>query len=411
MFGVTDMLEKAGHEVIPFSVRYSRNRPTPWSEYFVEPIAGDDEVYFRDHSFSFRALSRGLQRAFYAPDVYAAVSRLAADCRPDVALVQHYLRKLSPSLLVALRDAGVPIVVRLSDFAMVCPGAHLLRAGQVCRLCITKGFASAIRHRCVQGSLGVSAVTCASMWYARRRHYFDLIDTFIAPSAIMRTEMIAGGFAAERIVVLPTFVDAGLFDAGAVRERRIVYVGRIVPGKGVDVLLEAFARLTHHDDLGDIELHIAGDGDDPDYVARLSERARQISPNIRFLGEQTADDVRRLLSSALFSVVPSIWYENLPNAMLESLAAGTPVAASDVGSMCDVLEGSAAGFLFTPGDAADLADRLADALSRPEELKRMSVAARRLAETRYAPATHLTSLIDVLEKARARGATATRATR
>ena len=121
MFAASEMLERAGHEVIPFSVRYTRNRETPWSEYFVEPIAGDDEVYFRDHSWSLGALALGLQRAFYAPDVHASVSRLVASANPDVAVVQQYLRKLSPSLLVALKEAGVPIVVRLSDFGMVCP--------------------------------------------------------------------------------------------------------------------------------------------------------------------------------------------------------------------------------------------------------------------------------------------------
>jgi len=75
MFAVTDMLERAGHEVVPFSVRCSSNRETPWSKYFVEPIAGDDEVYFRDHSWSLGAITKDLQRASYARAVRASVSR------------------------------------------------------------------------------------------------------------------------------------------------------------------------------------------------------------------------------------------------------------------------------------------------------------------------------------------------
>lgn len=410
MFAVTDLLEKAGHEVVPFSVRYSRNRQTPWSEYFVDPIAGKDEVFFREHSRSLRSLTRGLQRSFYARDVYAAVSRLAAVCRPDVALVQHFLRKLSPSLLVALSDVGVPIVVRLSDFSMVCPEAHLLRDGQVCRRCLTGGLSSCLRYRCVQGSLGVSAVAGASLWLARRRRYFDLVDTFIAPSAIMREEMIAGGFDGERIVVLPTFVDATGFEAGAVRERRLVYVGRLSPEKGVEVLLDAFEKLIGRQGLGDVELHIAGDGDDADYVARVTARGRQISPQVKFLGALDAGAVRRLLSSALVSVVPSLWYENLPNALLESLAAGTPVAATDLGSMRDVLRGTEAGLLFGAGDAADLADGLAGLLSRPDRLMRMSEAARSLAESVYSPQVHLAGLTGVLERACKRTPVTTRPT-
>jgi glycosyltransferase involved in cell wall biosynthesis len=403
MFAVTDMLERAGHEVIPFSVRYSRNRETPWSEFFVEPIAGDDEVYFRDHSRSFGALTKGLQRAFYAPDVHASVSRLVAASKPDVALVQHYLRKLSPALLVALKDAGVPIVVRLSDFAMVCPEAHLLRDGRTCRRCITHGLHFSVRYRCVQGSIGVSAVACASMWFAKWRRYFDLIDYFIAPSATLRDEMIAGGYDGSRIVVLPTFVDAAQFHPRGVRERRIVYVGRLSPEKGVDVLLDAYERVLRDEGLRDIELLIAGEGE-PAYTGQLVARAWRISQQVKFVGSLDSEGVRRLLSGALLSVVPSLCYENLPNAMLESFAAGTPVAASDSGSMREVLRGTDAGFLFRPGDPGDLADGLVTVLSQADTLKRMGRSARLLAESRYDPETHLRGLLRVLGAARDHGA-------
>jgi len=403
MFAVTEMLERAGHEVIPFSVRYARNCETPWSQYFVEPIAGDDELYFRDHSRSLGALTRGLQRAFYAPDVHASVSRLVATAKPDVALVQHYLRKLSPSLLVALKEAGVPIVVRLSDFGMVCPEAHLLRDGRVCRRCITHGLYSSVLYRCVQGSAGVSAVTCASMWFGKWRKHFDLIDYFIAPSAILREEMIEGGYDGSRIVVLPTFVDAAQFDPDGVRKRRIVYVGRLSPEKGIEVLLDAYERVLRREGLSDVELLIAGEGERA-YAGQLVARARRVSQQVKFVGTLDAEGVRRLLSGALLSVVPSLCYENLPNAILESLAAGTPVGASDLGSMAEVLRGTDAGFLFRPGDPSGLAEGLVSVLLRPDTLTRMSTSARALAESRYSPERHLRGLLRVLEAVRDSGA-------
>jgi glycosyltransferase involved in cell wall biosynthesis len=405
MFAVTEMLERAGHEVIPFSVQYRRNRETPWSQYFVEPIAGDDEVYFRDHSRSLGALTRGLQRAFYAPDVHASVCNLVAAARPDVALVQHYLRKLSPSLLVALKDAGVPIVVRLSDFGMVCPEAHMLRDGRLCRSCITHGLLSSVWYRCVQGSLGVFGVVCASMWFAKWRKYFDLIDYFIAPSSILREEMIEGGCDGSRIVVLPTFVDAAQYDAEGVRKRRVVYIGRLAPEKGVHVLLDAFERMLRHEGMSEFELVVAGEGERT-YAAQLVAQAQRISQQVKFVGTLDAEGVRRLLSGALLSVVPSLCYENLPNAILESLAAGTPVAASDLGSMAEVLRGTDAGFLFRPGDPSELADSLASVLSQADTLKRMSRSARILAESRYSPQAHLSGLLQVLNGAQGRSTAA-----
>lgn len=398
MFAVTEMLERAGHEVVPFSVRYSRNLETSWNEYFVEPIAGDDEVYFRDHSWSLRAVNRALQRAFYAPDVSRSLSKLVTVAKPDVALVQHYLRKLSPSILVGLKHAGVPIVVRLSDFGMVCPEAFMLRERQVCRRCITHGLLSSVRYRCVQGSLSVSAVTCASMWFAKWRRYFDLIDYFIAPSAVMREQMIEGGYDGARIVVLPTFVEAPQLDRGGTRGRRIVYVGRLSPEKGIEVLLDAYQRMLPREGLGDVELLVAGEGVAA-YTAELVARGRQISPQVKFLGMLDAEAVGGLLSGALLSVVPSLWYENTPNAILESLAAGTPVAASDLGSMGDMLRGTDAGFLFRPGDSGDLADVLECALLQPDTLARMSRSARAVAASQYSPEAHLGGLLRVFERA------------
>ncbi len=232
MFNVTDMLESHGHEVVPFSVRFTGNRPTPWEDYFAPPIAGEDAVYYREHGHSPRSVVRGLQRAFYSREVYEALQRLVRAWRPDAAIVLHYLRKLSPSVLVALKEAGIPIIVRLSDFGMLCPEQHMLRDGSVCSLCITHGLRSSVRYRCVQGSFPVSAAACASTWFWRWRKYFDLVDRFIVPSSIMYEKMVEGGYDPSRIVVLPTFVQAGPFDADSVREPYIAVRRAADPREG-----------------------------------------------------------------------------------------------------------------------------------------------------------------------------------
>ena len=402
MFGVTAMLERAGHTVVPFSVRYAENRPTPWSEYFAEPISGDGAVYFKDHSRSLGALHRGLQRAFYAPDVHAAVRRIVDVAEPDVALVQHYLRKLSPAVLVALKDSGVPIVVRLSDFGMVCPANTLLRRGRVCRLCVTGSLVHGVRYRCVQGSLGVSAVACAALWFARWRRYFDLVDYFVTPTALLREQMIDGGYDGSRIIVLPTFVDASRFDADRVRERRIAYVGRLSPEKGIETLLDAYRQLVARQEFADIELVIAGAGDEA-YAERLRAKSHAGASAVRFVGMLDDDEVQNLLNGSLLSVVPSLCYDNLPNSILESFAAGTPVIASDLGSLTEVLRGTDAGVLFRPGDSGALADALASTLRQSAILAHMSGSAISLAESRYSPEMHLDGLLRVLRGATSGG--------
>lgn len=399
MFAITELLERAGHEVVPFSVRYAQNEPSPWEGYFVDPIAGEREVYFRQHSWTPRAVRKSLERAFYSREVYDSLSRLVRDERPDVALVLKFQRKLSPSVLTALRDGAVPIVVRLSDFGMVCPEQHLTRDGHICEDCVgARLYWPSVRYRCVQGSLAASAVDALALTHARSRGYFDAIDRFIAPSSVMREKMIAGGFAAGRIVRLPSFATLDAHAGSGQRARRICFVGRIEPIKGVDVLIDGFAELVRRPGFQDVELVIIGDDATPE-AERVKRRAedRRVA-NVVFRGVGDAAAVTRVLSTSALSVVPSICHENLPLALLESLSCGTPVVGSDVRSIAEVLEGTGAGSLFRSGDAGDLARVLGTLLRDPSRLAAMRQAARHLAVECYSPQTHLTGLVRLFDE-------------
>ena len=125
MFNVIDALTEQGNDIIPFSIHYTRNRSTPYAPYFIEPLGSRDEVFFRQQRMSSKSAFKTVSRLFYARDVERAVTKLVNETKPQIAYVLHYLRKLSPSLLVGLKKAGIPIVVRLSDYAMLCPQAPL----------------------------------------------------------------------------------------------------------------------------------------------------------------------------------------------------------------------------------------------------------------------------------------------
>ena len=167
----------------------------------------------------------------------------------------------------------------------------------------------------------------------------------------------------------------------------------------MEVLLDGYARmLKDSEQLKDVELLIVGQGES-DYGSALRAKAQRISPLIRFTGYLDADAVRKVLSQSLVTIVPSLWLENSPNAALESLAAGTPVLASDLGSMREMLLGTRAGSLFTPGSASSLHLALESLLLSPKTWVEMSQAARALAETRYSPTEHIAKLTAILSSA------------
>lgn len=409
MFNVGRSLAERGYEIIPFSIRYTRNEPTPYDRYFVEPLGSPDEVLFRQQRLTLPSLKRTLLRLFYDSDVESAVVRLVGDTRPQIAYVLHYLRKLSPALLTGLKKARLPIVVRLSDYGMLCPGFHCLRDSMPCGLCVGGDLWPSIRYQCVQRSRVASGLNAIATMYHRFRRFFNLIDVFVVTTRFMYDMMARAGFAESRLKWIPTFVDGSVFrpsDSSA-RDGYIAFGGRLEEIKGLEVLVDAVAWLrTHRSDL-DLKLKLAGTGD-PQYIERIrrSIREKNLGEVIDMVGMLGTKDLVALLSRAVVSVVPSLWYENLPNAILESYACGTPVLASNLGSLAEcVIEGET-GFLFRPGDAHDLAVKLTYILDNPGLASTMSAKARGVAETTYSPAMHIRSLEELFagleEKNRAR---------
>ncbi|MEW5773557.1 MAG: glycosyltransferase family 4 protein [Thermodesulfobacteriota bacterium] len=399
MFGLMDLMAAAGHECVPFSVRYARNRPSPWDSHFVPPLAGEDEVYFDQHRWTPRSALRTMSRLFYSPEVAHAARRLAREARPQAAYLLQYLRKLSPSLAAGLKRSGLPVVARLSDFAMLCPQAHLLRRNRPCTLCVGRSILPSVLHGCVKNSRTVSLVNALATWLHNAADLFRHVDCFVTPSRFMRDTMLSAGYAPDRIRHIPTFVDSRTFrpcpkDS---EPERIVFVGRLDRPKGLEILVRAAAELKAGGLLRGRRIEIAGQGDQ-DYVRELTGLAatlRLTDAELHFAGHIPTTNLPAFLGGALCSVLPSLWFENLPNAALESMACGTPVVASNLGSLAECVDHGRIGLLFAPGDHRELAQAIASLLDDRPGLAAMSEACCREVRGPYAPERHLASLLDL----------------
>ncbi|MFZ1979049.1 MAG: glycosyltransferase family 4 protein [Bacteroidota bacterium] len=391
-----ELLESKGHEVIPFSVRYSKNLHSKYDNYFVSALSSEKEVYFKDHSWTASSFKKTLQRAFYSSEVYRSLIALIKETKPDAAVVLHYLRKLSPAVLTALADNRIPFVVRLSDYAMICPNAYLLRDIVVCQLCVGKSMLPSIKYRCVQGSLGASVVNYAATQYHLAKGYFDLIPHFITPSKFLRSKMIEGGWDEKRLVHIPTFVQPQHFNFDENRKRQIVYAGRLEKIKGVQILLKAISILKNDKPQKPFDMIIVGDGD-PVYVAELKGfvTAHNLE-NVHFIGNVSKEKVLEILKNSFISIVPSILYENTPNTVLESFACGTPVIASNHGSFPELVMEGKTGFLFEPGNANDLAKKIINVVDHQELCLAMSKNAMEFIAMNHSPNNHYKQLMALL---------------
>jgi glycosyltransferase involved in cell wall biosynthesis len=215
---------------------------------------------------------------------------------------------------------------------------------------------------------------------ARKARLFEVLaraDAVVAPSRFLLQMFAAAGFPADKMTHIAYGVDPGrLASAAAAADARnkatsarlrIGYVGSISPHKGLQVLINAVRRLP----AGDWQLDVHGSLDThPEYTARIQRLARG-AQRIVFHGAFVPSELGFVLSQLDVVVVPSLWYENTPFSVLEALAAGIPVVASDLGGITEVVAEGSNGFLFPPGDRRALTARLAAILADRGVLARL----------------------------------------
>ena len=164
-----------------------------------------------------------------------------------------------------------------------------------------------------------------------------------------------------------------------------LFVGRLSPEKGLDVLLAACRGL-------DVRVRIAGDGPMADSMSRSGTDAA-------LLGALSPQEVAGEMAQAAFLVMPSTSYESFGLVVVEAFSHGLPVIASRLGALAEIVEDGQTGLHFTPGDSGDLAAKISWAVEHGDEMRRMGAAARRVYAQRYTPGANYRMLRAIYHRA------------
>ncbi|AFM19324.1 glycosyltransferase [Mycolicibacterium chubuense NBB4] len=305
------------------------------------------------------------------PLMSRAIRRELSEHRYDIVHAHNWIVN---SALGAATRARVPLVMTLHDYSHICTTARLMEKG---------------RQRCSGPSLGRcmscasshfgpgkgQAIVAANTWSAWRRS--RSITRVAAVSAAVANAVKAddspawisgAGLDAH---VIPNFIpDEIVLDEipSTSHDAPLLFVGDLVPDKGVHILMEAYGHL-----------------DDPPPLVLAGrvgpELSLTIPDGVQLAGALPHDEVLQLFRSARAVIVPSVWSDPCPTVVLEAMAAGRPVVAAASGGILDMVVDGVTGLLVPPGDAFALAHAINAILRHPQSAHALGAAGRNRARS------------------------------
>lgn len=358
----TKMLETFGHEVYRYERRNDEIRPGLISR-----------------------LSHTMSLRFSRPS-YDEVRRLLRAFKPDVAHFHNTFFVMTPSVFSACRDAGVPVVVSLHNYRLMCVNGLFFRDHHACEDCLQTSRWAGIKHACYRGSfLSSLALTDMISHHWRANTWTQGIDRILVATEFSREKHIRAGIPEDNIKVLPHFVEEPEHLAGADRGDYALYAGRLSDEKGVDLLLMAWRTIK------DIPLYIVGTGPRREAMEQFIER--EGLTNVRMFGFLKREEYLKIMREAKFLVAPCLSYDNFPMVVVEAYSYGVPVLASRLGSLEEAVQDGVTGLLFSNADAEDIGRKARALISDHQRYQSFCFNARKAYESRYSPKQHHQTLM------------------
>lgn len=323
---------------------------------------GHDIAFYRPGSGQHRTCLSGQIRGFlngiYSFSGIRGLRQSLERERPDVVNVHNLYPFISPAALKECRRSGVPVVMTVHNYRLMCPTGLFLRNGVPCELCLRQGHEwSCIRYNC-EHSFPKSLGYALRNLVARRRAYYQrYVDTFVCLTVFQKEKLIEAGFSPACIEVIPNGIETGDLESQEIGSY-VGYAGRLSEEKGYDLLLEAARRHP------EIPFHFAG--------AQRNDPASLLE-NVRFYGHLSQKELHEFIQKSRFMVFPSRFYEGFPVSVLEAMAQSKAVIGSNHGAFPEIIGSgeTAIGRLFAPGQVESLEEEIGELWNHPEESARL----------------------------------------
>ena len=374
-FELGQLLKENGHEVAYFSMKDEKNIVTGDKEYFVEPIDLNSENKLK------------AMNIIYSRNNYNKMIEAIDDFKPDIIHLNNFQRQLSSSIVKAAYSRKIPIVFTAHDLQAVCPNKDMLYKGNICDDCIEKGYMCCAKKACIKESKLKSMLGVFEAYYYRINNIYEKIDCIISPSEFIKKMLMKGNIKSRRIEVIHNFTSDTVANETH-NKGYIFYFGRLSKEKGIFNVVKAIKSIEN------IKLLIAGDGPQKKEIAEYI-KDNKLETKVELLGYLNQEEVKKYIKEAKFIVVPSVWYENCPYSILETMEIGKPIIASRIGGIPELIEDGVNGYLYEYENVDMLADKIRKLYSDEILVKQMGENAKKMFDNKYNKINYYKQIIKI----------------
>ena len=377
-FDLAELLEKKGHQVAFFSMQDEQNIKTNCKEYFVEPIN-------LDTGSKLKALD-----VIYSKKNKSKMESALEDFKPDIVHLNNFQRQLSASIIKPIKKKNIPIVFTAHDVQAICPAIVMLDSNkEICEKCLNGKYINCINKKCIKNSNLKSILGAIENKYYRSTHiYTKKIDKIITPTEFYRKKLIEDGIDPNKIIALHNFIDIKQYDVKTSDDGYALYIGRLSKEKGIINLIKAFSKF----ETG--ELRIAGSGPEEETIKNFITE-NNLQNRIKLLGFIKQEEVKNQISKCRFVVVPSIWYENCPYSVMETLAMGKPVIGADIGGIPELVKDKQSGLIYKYDDIEELTSKMQELFSDKKLAEKLGNNAKQQATKLYDSNTYYEKILEI----------------
>ncbi|RZJ82488.1 MAG: glycosyltransferase family 1 protein [Flavobacterium sp.] len=311
--------------------------------------------YFDNGGGKIAQLTKFLAYPFNIISYFRAIKMMNRH-KPDVVHIHNFFYAASPLLLWALKHKNIPFVMTVQNFRLLCPSATLFHKGKLYLESVEKPFSwSAVSNKVYRNSFLLTLWLYLSNRLHDKLGTWGLTSQFIFVSKFSKNifEQSALNRYSHKFSFKPNFMEKPIPTVKG-QEDYFIFIGRLTEEKGVDVLIESC--ISHG-----YKLLVIGDGNMRNEILELSKQ----NDNVTYLGFKEKAEIVNYLSKAKALIFPSIWFEGMPLTIIEAFSVETPVIASNLGAMSEMIQDRVNGFHFESNNAVDL-------ISKIELIQRMS---------------------------------------